>query len=100
MDIIDKNSVQDQKSKPTKPDNYLIWAILSTLFCCLPLGIVAIIKATQVDSYWAQDKYEDAYQSAADAKRWTHISVGLAAAGIAIYILIVILSVVLGLSLA
>ena len=37
-----------------KPDNYLVWAILSTVFCCLPLGIVAIVKASKVDALWAQ----------------------------------------------
>ena len=30
------------------PDNNLVWAILSTVLCCLPLGIVAIIKSTLV----------------------------------------------------
>lgn len=29
--------------------NHLVWAILSTLFCCLPLGIVSIVYASQVD---------------------------------------------------
>ena len=26
------------------PDNYLVWSILVTLFCCLPFGIVAIAR--------------------------------------------------------
>jgi hypothetical protein len=25
--------------------NHLVWAILATLFCCLPLGIVSIVYA-------------------------------------------------------
>jgi len=29
--------------------NHLVWAILTTLFCCLPLGIVSIVFAAQVD---------------------------------------------------
>jgi hypothetical protein len=29
--------------------NNLVWAILSTLFCCLPLGVVSIVYASQVD---------------------------------------------------
>ena len=33
-----------------KPDNWLVWAILSTILCCLPLGIVSIIYATKVDN--------------------------------------------------
>ncbi|MGB4290272.1 MAG: CD225/dispanin family protein, partial [Dethiobacteria bacterium] len=24
-------------------DDYLVWAILATIFCCLPFGIVAIV---------------------------------------------------------
>ena len=53
-----------------KPDNYLVWAILSTVLCCLPLGIVAIIKASKVDSLWAQGLQDEAIQTAKDAKKW------------------------------
>lgn len=56
---------------PKKPDNYLVWAILSTLLCCMPFGIVAIIKATQVDTYWANGNYDEAYAAADSAKKWT-----------------------------
>jgi Interferon-induced transmembrane protein len=52
------------------PDNNLVWAILVTLFCCLPFGIVSIIKSTQVSSLWAQGQHAAAQQSAADAKKW------------------------------
>ncbi len=54
---------------PKKPDNYLVWAILSTLLCCMPFGIVAIIKATQVDTYWANGNYDEAYAAADSAKK-------------------------------
>ena len=30
--------------------NYLVQAILTTLFCCLPFGIVAIVYAAQVNT--------------------------------------------------
>ena len=52
------------------PDNYLIWAILSTVFCCLPLGIVAIVHSTKVSSLWAQGSYQEARQAAANAKNF------------------------------
>lgn len=31
-------------------NNYLILSIMTTIFCCLPLGIVAIVFSTQVSS--------------------------------------------------
>ncbi len=34
------------------PDNNLVWAILVTVFCCLPLGIVSIVKSSQVNTLW------------------------------------------------
>lgn len=52
------------------PNNYLVWSILVTLFCCLPLGIVAIVKSSQVNGLWAQGRYAEAQASADSAKRW------------------------------
>lgn len=52
-----------------KPENYLIWAILSTLFCCLPLGIVAVVKANQVDSLWLGQRYDEALAASNEAKK-------------------------------
>src|SRR5574337_197779 len=52
------------------PDNHLVWAILVTLFCCLPLGIVAIVKSTQVSGLWSQGYFAQAQQAADDAKKW------------------------------
>lgn len=52
------------------PNNYLVWSILVTIFCCLPFGIVAIVKSSQVNGLWAQGRYAEAQASAASAKRW------------------------------
>ena len=52
------------------PDNYLVWAILSTVLCCLPLGIVSIIKSTQVNTKWQAGDYDGARQAAAEAKKF------------------------------
>ena len=35
---------------PANIENHLVKAIISTLCCCLPLGIVSIVFAAQVDS--------------------------------------------------
>ena len=57
-----------------KPDNYLVWAILTTIFCCLPFGIVAIVKSTKVDGLWASGQYPAAEIASAEAKRWSIIA--------------------------
>ncbi len=41
-----------QGQRPVKPNNHLAWAILSTIFCCLPLGIVSIVYASKVDGLY------------------------------------------------
>lgn len=53
-----------------EPDNNLVWAILSTVLCCLPLGIVAIVKSTSVSKLWAMGDYAGAQKAADDAKKF------------------------------
>ncbi|KAF1687201.1 hypothetical protein B1992_04240 [Pseudoxanthomonas broegbernensis] len=50
--------------------NNLVWAILTTLFCCLPLGIVSIVHASQVDGKRAAGDIAGARQSARKAGQW------------------------------
>jgi ABC-type Fe3+ transport system permease subunit len=57
------------------PDNKLVWSILVTLFCCLPFGIVAIIKSAEVNSKWSSGDVAGANQAAADAGKWIKWSV-------------------------
>lgn len=52
------------------PDNNLVWAILCTVLCCLPLGIVSIIKSTKVKELWAQGDTIGAQKAADDAKKY------------------------------
>jgi len=48
-----------------------------TLCCCLPLGIVGIVYAAQVDSKWNSGDFAGANVAAANAKKWTLIGFGL-----------------------
>ncbi len=60
-----------------KPDNYLVWAILSTLFCCLPLGVVSIVFSAQVDGKYNSGDYAGAVDSSNKAKKfakWSALS--------------------------
>ena len=54
----------------SKPDNNMLWAILSTLFCCLSLGIVAIINAAKVDGLYRSGDYSGAQEAADNAKKY------------------------------
>jgi hypothetical protein len=69
------------------PSNYLIPAILVTLFCCLPGGIVAIINATQVNSKYAAGDMQGALNASKNAKTWTMISAGI---GAVIFVIVII----------
>lgn len=68
-------SAQQTTSRGQCPDSYLLFAILTTLFCCLPFGIVAIVKAASVSSKYQSGDYEGAVQASNDAKKWCKIAV-------------------------
>ena len=56
------------------PDNYLVWAILTTILCCWPLGIPAIVYATKVEKRWSQGDRLGALENSLNAKKWCKIS--------------------------
>lgn len=58
-----------------KPKNYMVWAILATLFCCLPLGIWSIVCANKVNKAWEQGDYAGANEASKKAKTWVIISI-------------------------
>lgn len=66
-------------TKPPKPDSYLVQAILATLFCCLPFGVVSIVFAAQVDGKYNSGDYAGAEDSAKKARQffWTSLILGL-----------------------
>lgn len=67
--------------------NYLLQAILVTLFCCLPSGIVAIVYAAQVNTKLKAGDYDGAVEASTKAKTWCWISFGV---GLAIIIIAVL----------
>lgn len=68
--------------------NYLIPAILSTVFCCLPLGVVSIIFATQVNNKIAAGDMAGAVESSKKAKMFMFLAVG---GGLLVWVLAVIM---------
>ena len=78
------------------PDNNLVWAILCTVMCCLPLGIVAIITSTKVKELWAQGDHAGAQKAADDAKKYSIWGAGLAVLFIALYVIFILVIGVIG----
>jgi hypothetical protein len=54
--------------------NYLTQAILVTVCCCLPLGIVSIVQAARVNGLIAQGDYDAAQRASQSAKMWCIIA--------------------------
>ncbi len=76
---------------PKSPPTYLVYAILTTLFCCMPLGILAIIFAALTIS---RIKSGD-YVGAAKMSEWAALAVILSFVigliSLPIYILMMVL---------
>ncbi|WP_299228772.1 CD225/dispanin family protein [uncultured Psychroserpens sp.] len=76
------------ENKPQRPNSYLALAIISTILCCLPFGIVSIIYATKVNSLFEDGKYDEAEKASKNAKTWGLVSIGVAVVGWILYLLI------------
>lgn len=66
----DQQPSQQRPMQPC-PDSNLVWAILTTLFCCLPLGIVAIVYACKVNDRYMMGDIQGAIDASEKAKKWS-----------------------------
>ena len=56
------------ENKPQRPNSYLALAIISTILCCLPTGIVSIIYATKVNSLYQDTNNYQPFQDDVEKK--------------------------------
>jgi uncharacterized membrane protein YvbJ len=77
-------------AQPTQVPNYLVQAILVTIFCCLPFGIVAIVFAAQVNGKLQAGDISGAMESSRKAKMWSWLGFGIGL-GISVIWLIIFL---------
>ena len=70
---------------PAHIPNYLVQAILVTVFCCLPFGIVSIVYAAQVNGKLEAGDIAGARQASANARTWAWVSFGVWLASVALY---------------
>lgn len=76
-----KRRIMEEVYTP-KPSNYLALAIFTTVCCCLPTGIFAILRAMKVNDYYMMKQYDAASN---DAKKWSIIGIVLGAVGSILY---------------
>jgi hypothetical protein len=81
---------QNFQQQQTPPPNYLVFAILVTIFCCQILGIVSIVFAAQVNSKWNSGDIQGALDASKNAKLWAWIAFG---SGLIIGLVVMLLAV-------
>lgn len=56
--------------QPVHVPDYLVWAILEAVCCCLPIGVVGIIYAVMANTEKSAGNYMKALSYANTAKTW------------------------------
>jgi hypothetical protein len=67
----------------TKIDNHLVLAIIVTVLCCLPFGLVGVVYAAQVNGKANAGDIAGAQESARKARMWSYIGLGI---GLVVYV--------------
>ncbi len=80
----------------TPPPNYLVWAILTLIFCCWPLSIASIVFAAQVNGKYAAGDLAGAQESSRKAKQFALWSAIAACVLFGLLIALVVVSAVAG----
>ena len=69
---LEEGKMLDKETDISKcPPTNLVWAILSTILCCLPVGIVAIVYASKVSNYFYSNNYLKAKKASDRALYWS-----------------------------
>lgn len=78
--------------KPMRPNDNMLWAILSTILCCVPTGVYAIFQSSKVNGLYNKGDYAEAQAMADSAKTWSLVSAILAFVFWVIYLFLIILA--------
>lgn len=57
------------------PPNHLVMAIVTTVACCLPFGIVSLVYSNKVNTLWQTGQYNEAVEASNKAKTWWIVSI-------------------------
>lgn len=84
-----------QNAPFSKPDSNLVWAILSTILCCIPTGVYAIICASKVDGLWNQGFFDEAKRMSRQAWVWSLVGAGVNVVFMIVYIAFIVIAAVI-----
>lgn len=89
MEVINNNP---QTNRPNRypPKNHLVEAILVTLFCCLPFGIVGIINAARVENAFYSGDEMEAERLSREALKWSKIGLFVGIGWVVLYFLFIV----------
>lgn len=73
-----------------KPSTYMALAIIVTILCCVPFGILGIIYASKVDSCWNAGLVREARENSRRARNWSLIGIGLCVLFWIAYIMLIV----------
>lgn len=80
----------NQNTQIVEVENHLVKAILTTIFCCVPFGIVSIIYAASVNGKAQSGDVQGAIRASNSANTWANWSIVL---GLVIGVIYIIASV-------
>ena len=76
--------------------NHLVKAILVTIFCCLPFGVISIVFAAQVNSQVQADNIEEAQRLSKQADLWGNVGLVCGLVPILLYIIFLVIGMATG----
>src|SRR5262245_17365218 len=56
-------------------ESYMLPALLTTIFCCMPFGVVALVYADKVNVAKEEDDLEAALDASRKARKWFRASI-------------------------
>ena len=59
------------------PRSYLLFAVLVTIFCFWPTGIVALVNALRVNHLWKSQEHDKARKASRRARDWGLVSLAI-----------------------
>lgn len=77
-----------QQTTHPYPPTYLALSIIVTVFCCLPFGIVGIVKSSNVSKEYAVGNYAGAQEASKQAKTWSIVGLCCGLLWVIVYIIL------------